>query len=151
MRGSVAARRGGCAALVGSGAIGRRTGKERRMAALFVASQWIWMWLRAHWRTPGGRPHGFARFSAGSVRIRCNRKPEWVLRQLILLKAHLPNAGCRTLALTFNRVFAHREVSVSKSFVHKALREQAYAVWLARKAIRSAKPPAVAINHCWGI
>jgi putative transposase len=70
---------------------------------------------------------------------------------LVLLKAHLPNAGCRTVALTFNRVFAHREISVSKSFVHQALRTHAHAVWLARKAIRAAKPCAVAINHCWGI
>jgi putative transposase len=69
----------------------------------------------------------------------------------VLLKAHVPDAGCRTLALTFNRVFAHREVSVSKSFVHRTLREQAYAVWLARRAIRNATPKAVQINHCWGV
>jgi putative transposase len=53
--------------------------------------------------------------------------------------------------LTFNRVFAHREVSVSKSFVHQTLRTHAHAVWLARKAIGAAKPKAVAVNHCWGI
>lgn len=82
---------------------------------------------------------------------RRRKKPEWVLRHLVLLKAHLPDAGCRTLALTFNRVFAYREVSVSKSFVHRTLREQAHAVWLARRAIRHVRPRAVPINHCWGI
>ena len=85
------------------------------------------------------------------VAMRHGKKPEWVTRQLVLLKAHLPEASCRTLALTFNRVFAHREVSVSKSCVHATLREHAHAVWLARKTIRQAKPRPAAINHCWGI
>ena len=83
--------------------------------------------------------------------MRRRKKPAWALRQLVLLKAHLPDAGCRTLALTFNRVFAHRNVSISKSFVHRALREQAYAVMQARKAIRAARPRPVALNHCWGL
>lgn len=69
----------------------------------------------------------------------------------MLLKAHLPDAGCRTLALTFNRVFAHRDVTVSKSFVHQTLRTHAHAVWLARRAIRTARPKSVATNHCWGM
>lgn len=73
------------------------------------------------------------------------------MRQLVLLKAHLPDAGCRALALTFNRVFAHREITVSKSFVHRVLREQACAAWLARKAIRAATPRTVTVNHCWGL
>jgi transposase InsO family protein len=83
--------------------------------------------------------------------VRSRRKPEWVTRQLVLLKAHLPDAGCRTVALTFNRVFAHRQMSVSKSFVNRVLRDQAYAVWLARQAIRSATPKVVPLNHTWGI
>ena len=82
---------------------------------------------------------------------RSRKKPAWVLRQLVLLKAHLPAAGCRSLALTFNRVFAHRDVSISKSFVHRALREQAYAIMQARKAIRSTRPRPVALNQCWGL
>ena len=72
-------------------------------------------------------------------------------RQLVLLKAHLPDAGCRTIALTFNRIFAHHEISVSKSYVHRALREQAHAAWQARRAMRSAKPRDCSINHCWAL
>ena len=48
-------------------------------------------------------------------------------------------------------MFAHREISLRKSFVHQTLREHAHAVWLARKAIRAAKPKSVALNHCWGM
>ena len=91
------------------------------------------------------------RIEPAATYIKSNRKPEWAIRQLVLLKAHLPDAGCRMLAITFNRVFAHREVTVSKSFVHRVLREHAHAVWLARKAIRAGKPKPTAINHCWGI
>lgn len=111
---------------------------------------WALAWLRMLCR---GRPTGtvFRRFEPAAVHVKSNKKPDWVVRQLVLLKAHLPDAGCRTLAMTFNRVFAHREMSVSKSFVHQVLREQAHAVWLARKTIRAARPKPVAVNHCWGI
>lgn len=113
---------------------------------LAIPLQWL-MRLRTR------RQHGVPRPRIGHAcsNARRGKKPEWVIRQLVLLKAHLPDAGCRTLAMTFNRVFAHREVSVSKSFVHASLRENAHAVWLARKAIRNATPRRVATNHCWGI
>ena len=107
------------------------------------------MWLLL-WGGVSARPV-FQRIEPATVRAKSNRKPEWTVRQLVLLKAHLPDAGCRSLAITFNRVFAYREVSVSKSFVHRTLRTHAHAVWLARKAIRQAKPRTAAINHCWGI
>lgn len=115
---------------------------------------WLFYGLKA-WRARCA--HGGVARQCGRVALpalgsrRDNKKPEWVVRQLVLLKAHLPGAGCRTLAFTFNRVFAHREVSVSKSFVHRTLREQAHAVWRARRAIRNARPKAVPLNHCWGI
>ena len=104
---------------------------------------WALAWLGLHWQRAIGRdvPLHARRVSALALGppIRCRKKPAWVLRQLVLLKAHLPDAGCRLLAITFNRVFAHRDVSISKSFVHRALRDQAYAVMQARKAIRSAR------------
>jgi transposase InsO family protein len=115
----------------------------------------LWIWLRAtlrvHWvsRT-AGRPRA-CRIEPATIAMRRRRKPEWVVRQLVLLSAHLPNAGCRTLATTFNRVFAHRDVSVSKSFAHAVMRRHAHAIAQARKAIRSAKPQPVAVNQCWAM
>ena len=81
--------------------------------------------------------HFARRIEPARAGCRARRKPAWVLRQLVLLQAHLPNAGCRLIALTFNRVFAHREVTVSKSNVHRGLRQNAHAVAEARKERRA--------------
>ena len=32
-------------------------------------------------------------------------KPEWVVQEVLRLKALLPDAGCRTIATTFNRIY----------------------------------------------
>jgi hypothetical protein len=50
------------------------------------------------------------------------------------LKAHLPLAGCCALAVTFNRVFAHRKMTVTKSFVHQVLLKHAHDVLLVPSA-----------------
>lgn len=129
-----------------------------RTALCLLLLMWLRLWRiclacvdphRAR-RAPHGPRSRVTPLAAGAFH-RARRKPAWVLRQLILLKAHMPQAGCRLLAITFNRVFAHHEVSLSKSFVHRALRDQAYAVMQARKAIRLARPRAVAVNACWGL
>lgn len=123
---------------------------ELAMFAMVAAAAAGAIWLM---RRSGrvGRPHTARRIEPAFLRSHANRKPEWAVRHLVLLKAHLPHAGCRLIAVTFNRVFAHRGVSVSKSFVHRVLREQALAVAQARKAIRQAVPRPVALNHCWGL
>jgi len=46
------------------------------------------------------------------------KKPPWVINKIINLKAHLPAAGCRTLATNFNRRFGDKE-TVSKTWVAK--------------------------------
>ncbi|RYH66479.1 MAG: transposase [Alcaligenaceae bacterium] len=118
---------------------------------LLVLWTWLLAWLGRR-RSTDSVSKGHRKAPARAVLIaRKNRKPEWVLRQLILLKAHLPNVGCRTLAITFNRVFAHHDVGVSKSFVHGVLREHAHAVWTLRRQLRAAVPRDVEVNHCWGI
>lgn len=120
---------------------------------------WWWLaWWLKNWRAwrnklklPKARCWRPRTAANPKSKVSSQRKPEWVNRQLVLLKAHLPDAGCRTIALTFNRVFAHHEISVSKSYVHRALREQAHAVWQARRAMRSAQPRDCSINHCWAL
>ncbi len=126
-----------------------------------AASAWvlIWMsnWILIFWRNryPGrfqpAQRAGFYRSekSASSHRHQC--KPAWVQLELVKLKAHMPDAGCRTLALTFNRLFAHRKTSVCKTTAHKLLRDQAHAVALARREMRSKQPHACAVNNTWGI
>jgi len=45
-------------------------------------------------------------------------KPEWVRREIIRLKALMPDAGCRTITHNFNRRFAERRhMTVGKTYV----------------------------------
>lgn len=117
-------------------------------ALLIAAWRWLIRWCPSR---PARAPYPARRIEAARVGCRARRKPAWVPRQLVLLQAHLPNSGCRLIALTFNRVFAHREVTVSKSYEHRVLRQNAHAVAEARRAIRSAQPRPAAINQCWGL
>lgn len=133
---------------VGGWAIVTLTGVALTLA--LSAAFWRWMLWRRELQ-PAHAAHCARRTEPARAGRRARRKPAWVLLQLVLLQAHLPQAGCRLIALTFNRVFAHREVTVSKSYVHRVLRQNALAVAVARKAIRKAVPQPVALNHCWGL
>lgn len=49
-------------------------------------------------------------------------KPEWVRKEVIRLKALMPEAGCRMIAHAFNRRFARsKQMTVSKTFVKMSL------------------------------
>lgn len=100
---------------------------------------------------PKARPKGYRQIKPATANHRSRSKPDWVLAELIRLKAQMPDAGCRTLALTFNRLFASRQMSVCKSTAHKLLRNQAYAVLLARRAMRSKEPYPAAPNDTWAL
>ena len=63
----------------------------------------------------------------------------------------MPDAGCRTLADTFNRLFAHRQMSVCKSTAHKLLRNQAYAVLHVRRSMGRKAPYPAAPNDTWAL
>jgi putative transposase len=117
----------------------------------------VWYWLRVLFsfttqvRQTKACPKGYRQIKPAITQHHCSRKPDWVLAELVRLKAHMPDAGCRTLALTFNRLFVSRQMSVCKSTAHKLLRNQAYAVLLARRAIRSKVPYPVAVNDTWAL
>jgi hypothetical protein len=85
------------------------------------------------------KPHGYRFLS----------KPDWVLDEVIRLKAHLTHEGCRTVALTFNRIHGHTE-TVSKSYVAKVIRKHRYGIELERKAFRAKVPYSPALNAIWG-
>lgn len=83
--------------------------------------------------------------------FRSQPKPAWVIRQVVRLKALMPDAGCRLIANTFNRRYARRNISVGKSFVAYVLRRHAYEVVVARREIKHHVPPPVAVNRTWGL
>lgn len=84
--------------------------------------------------------------------IRVQRKPEWVVEEVIRLKAHLPQAGSRRLADTFNRCHAvKRRMTVSKSYVAYTVRRHRYEIACRRRAIRNKPPFQHPRNALWGI
>src|SRR3990172_5570850 len=82
---------------------------------------------------------------------RSQPKPKWVKHEIIKLKAFLPQAGCRTIADTFNRIFLFEEMSVGKSFVHGVLQRHDYQIQVLRKKIKNARPRPIPNNLIWGM
>lgn len=84
--------------------------------------------------------------------IHSQPKPEWVAREVIRLKALMPEDGCRTIAAVFNRRFDEaRGMTVGKTFVSDVIRRNHYAIQVARRHIKHAKPRTVPLNHVWGV
>jgi putative transposase len=73
-------------------------------------------------------------------------KPATFVRRL---KAHMPRAGCRAVAHTFNRL--HPGVSVGKTFVADLIASHQLEIAQLRRQIRSAKPRTVAVNNTWAM
>ena len=83
---------------------------------------------------------------------RNNRKPAWVVDEVIRLKAYLPKCGYDTLVFTFNRLHdVSRQMTVSKSYVAYTVRNHRLAIVHLRREIKHRKPAVVAGNAVWGI
>ncbi len=64
----------------------------------------------------------------------------------------MPDAGCRSIALIFNRQFAAtRSMRVSKSFVAYTLRRERYAILHCRRAIKRRQAKPGRRNLVWGL
>jgi len=80
------------------------------------------------------------------------QKPEWLKREIIRLKALMPQAGCRSIADICNRRFAaSRKITVGKTFVHQILQQHDYEIQILRRNLKHAKPKPVPRNIIWGI
>ena len=78
-------------------------------------------------------------------------KPDWVRREVIRLKALMPEAGCRLLAHHLNRRFAGcRRMTVGKTYVADTLRRHHYLVLEARRKLKHAVPRPLPRNLIWG-
>lgn len=97
-----------------------------------------------------GRPVLFRTACKGVYRTRS--KLPWVRQEVLYLKALMPQAGCRQIALVFNRRFqVARQESVSKSFVAYTLRRHEVEIRRLRDRIRHRVPRAEPRNRTWGI
>lgn len=80
------------------------------------------------------------------------QKPDWLKHEIIRLKAHMPQAGCRTIADTCNRRYAaSRKVTVGKTYVHETLQRHTYEVQILRRNLKQATPKSVPRNLIWGV
>jgi transposase InsO family protein len=123
---------------------------------LFTAILWVYLLAslldRAAplWRRS---PFGYRRLPDGGLRSRrCLAKPAWVRKELIRLKALMPDAGCRAISNIFNRRFAaRRRMTVGKTFVSDVMRKHHYEIEVARRHIKNARPRPVPKNDVWAL
>lgn len=79
-------------------------------------------------------------------------KPEWVKKEVIRLKALMPNDGHRKIAFTFNRLHADkREMTVGRTFVSYTIRNHHYEIQVLRRKLKHKRPRAVPKHLIWGI
>ena len=88
---------------------------------------------------------------AASTPLRRCPKPPWVARELIRIKAWSPDLGCRVIAEIFNRQFAERRVTVSKTYVATVLRRSKSEILYLRRTIKHRVPRPTPINRTWGM
>jgi len=80
-----------------------------------------------------------------------NKKPSWVKDEVIYLKVHLPKSGCRKIAQIFNRKFAHKSITISKSYVYNIIKANSYEIIEQRKELKNRVPRKIDNNHIWSI
>jgi len=111
------------------------------------------LFLRRRLRRRNGCPHGFRRAGEGrhGKPTRFQPKPPWVRRELVRIKARMPEKGCRHIALVFNRIFEKRCMRVGKTFVADVLRESAREIESERRRWKRRKPRVVEPNDVWAM
>ncbi|RPH79708.1 MAG: transposase [Nitrospiraceae bacterium] len=112
----------------------------------------IWRWLLSwlHRRTYARRwTHRDA--AAAPRKVFAQPQPQWVKKEIICLKALMPQAGCRTIAHHFNRRWkSRRGMTVSKTYVADICRKQQYQILHARRQLKHRVPRPMRRNRVWG-
>jgi len=119
----------------------------------------VWLGGRAawRWRCALRRPRCFARHATAlsaepSVQTHATRrKPEWVIQEVLRLKVLMGTQGCRSIAITFNKLQRHRSTTVGKTFVAECLKANQYALACLRREMRGKRPRPVPINAIWAM
>lgn len=78
-------------------------------------------------------------------------KPAWVRREILRLKALLPDHGCRKIAQVFNHLHRRRGETVGKTFVANVLRRHGHEVLRLRRKLKHRLPRTVARNVLWAL
>jgi putative transposase len=83
---------------------------------------------------------------------RCQRKPAWVVSEILRMKAHCPELGLRKLEDAFNRRFAvQRGMTICKSTIANILRRHHAELLRLRRDIKHRVPRPMPRNRIWGL
>jgi transposase InsO family protein len=121
---------------------------------LAVLLAWLWIWLlTAVGRKRPTRCGWQARTQAVAFRASANqRKPDWVHREVVRIKAWSPKLGCRKIADAFNRRFAEsKRMTVSKSFVAHVSATNRLEIARMRRDMKHRIPRPLPRNRVWAL
>lgn len=80
------------------------------------------------------------------------RKPDWVIDEVVRLKAAMSDAGCRRISDTFNRLHAVRHrMTVSKTWVSVLVRKRRLEIEALRSDWKRRVPRPMDANVIWGV
>ena len=82
------------------------------------------------------------------------KKAEWVINEVIRLKAFHNQAGCRHIADIFNYRYENHRLTpetVGKTFVAAAIKNHLYDIQILRRGIKSKPAHDIPFNKVWGI
>jgi len=111
---------------------------------------WNYLQLRAILFSKKPNCYGRRNHARKCLRL-CQPKPEWVKREVIRLKALIPQAGCRTIAHTYNQLHQHKGMSVGKSYVNETIKKHQYEIQILRRKIKHKRPKPLPLNLIWGV
>ena len=80
-----------------------------------------------------------------------NKKPTWVKNEIIYLKVYLANYGCIKIAIEFNKKYAHKKITVSKSYVYNIIKANNYEIIKQRKELKNRVPKPIPKNLIWSM
>jgi putative transposase len=112
----------------------------------------LWLWLfrilfPSRRRSSRGRRFVPTPFSA----LRA-RKPDWVIEEIVRLKALMADAGCRRISDTFNRMHGARHAMiVSKTWVAVTVRARRLEIEDKRREWKRRVPKPMDANLVWGL
>jgi len=126
------------------------TGSVLFLFILFIA--WLCLWLKWTQQPAYGWRRKPAIAIAPNAFPRHPPKPEWVRKEIIKLKALMPHEGCRTIAHTFNRLYAvEKHMTVGKTFVANTIQKHQYDIQVLRRKLKHQRPRPVPPHLVWGI
>lgn len=91
-------------------------------------------------RHPEPAGHAFAR-----------KKPAWVPKEVMRLRALMPHEGCRTIARAFNSRHRAKGETVGKTYVAQTLQQNAAQVLLLRKKLKNRRRRQAPRNLTWAM